>query len=201
MQVSGISSSGIDVASIVNQLMSVEAIPQQQLIQKKISALSTQTSWSSLTTSLATLGDALDALKTPAAASATTATSSDTSRATITATGSAAPQNATFQIAQLASAQQLMSTSFSSTGSTVGAGTLVVSTGTSVVGVSGLSADPNTLADGHHTFVVNTVTAADADGTPGSASVTLDGKNYTVNLDGTPQTAGGLTFTPGSNLT
>jgi flagellar hook-associated protein 2 len=201
MQVSGLSSSGIDVASIVNQLMQVEAIPQQQLMQKKITALSTQTSWSSLNTALSTLGDAVNALSTPAAASATTASSSDTARATITANGTAAPQNATFQISSLASAQQLMSTSFSSTGDKVGAGTLVVSSGTSAAGVSGLSVDPNALADGHHTFVVNTVTAAAADGTPGSASVTLDGENYTVNLDGSAQTVGGLTFTPGSNLT
>jgi flagellar hook-associated protein 2 len=180
--------------------MQVEAIPQQQLMQQKVSALSTQTSWSSLNTSLATLGDALTALATPTAASATTASTSDTSRATITATGSAAPQNATFQISQLASAQQLMSTSLSSTGATVGAGTFVVSTGTSAAGVSDLSVDPNTLADGHHTFVVNSVTAGSG-GAAGTASVTLDGNNYTVNLDGTPQTAGGLTFTPGADLT
>jgi flagellar hook-associated protein 2 len=200
MQVSGLSSSGIDVASIVNQLMQVEAIPQQQLMQQKISALSTQTSWSSLNTSVATLGDALTALATPQAASATTASSSDTSRATITATGSAAPQNATFQISQLASAQQLMSTSLGSTGATVGAGTLVVSAGTARAGISNLSVDPTKLSDGHHTLVVNS-TAAGANGGSDTASITLDGNNYTVNLDGTPQTAGGLTFTPGSTLT
>jgi flagellar hook-associated protein 2 len=200
MQVSGLSSSGIDVASIVSQLMQVEAIPQQQLMQNKISALSTQTSWSSLNTTLATLGDAVTALATPAAASASTATSSDSSRATITANGTAAPQNATFQIKQLASAQQLISTSLGSTGDTVGAGTFVVSTGTAAAGVSGLSVDPNTLADGHHTFVVNSVTAGSG-GAAGSASVTLDGNNFTVALDGTAQTVGGLTFTPGSNLT
>src|SRR3954452_12729002 len=125
MQVSGLSSSGIDVQSIVNQLMQVEAIPQQQLMQQKISAISTQTSWASLNTSLGTLSDALKALSTPTAASATTATSSDTSRVTITATGSAAPQNATFQISQLASAQQLMSTSLAFTGTTVAGGRLV----------------------------------------------------------------------------
>src|SRR5690242_3066078 len=149
MQVSGLSSSGIDVSSIVNQLMQVEAIPQQQLMQQKISAIGTQTSWSSLNTSLGTLSDALKALSTPQAASATTAMSSDTSRATITATGSAAPQNATFQISQLASAQQLMSTALGSTGATVGAGTLVVSTGTAQAGISNLSVDPTKLSDGH----------------------------------------------------
>jgi flagellar hook-associated protein 2 len=200
VQVSGLSSSGIDVQSIVNQLMQVEAIPQQQLMQQKISAISTQTSWSSLNTTLGTLSDALKALSTPTAASATTAASSDSSRATITATSSAAPQNATFQISQLASAGQLMSPSLSSTGATVGAGTLVVSTGTAQAGISNLAVDPTQLADGHHTLVVNSTAAGESGGSD-TASITLDGNNYTVNLDGTPQTAGGLTFTPGSTLT
>jgi flagellar hook-associated protein 2 len=200
VSVSGLSSSGIDVASIVSQLMQVEAIPQQQLMQQKIAALSTQTSWSSLTTSLASVADAVNNLATPTLASATTAASSDTSRATITASGSAAPQNATFQISQLASSQQLMTGPITSTGATVGAGTLVVSSGTAQAGVSNLSVDPTKLSDGHHTMVVNSTTAG-TNGASDTASITLDGNNYTVNLDGTPQSAGGLTFTPGSTLT
>lgn len=200
VSVSGISSSGIDVSSIVSQLMQVEQIPQQQLMQQKVSALSTQTSWSSLNTSIAAVTDAVNNLATPTLASATTASSSDTSRATITATGSAAPQNATFQISQLASSQQLMSGPLGSTGSTVGAGTLVISSGTAQAGISNLSVDPTQLADGHHTLVVNSTTAG-TNGAADTASITLDGNNYTVNLDGTPQTAAGLTFTPGSTLT
>jgi flagellar hook-associated protein 2 len=195
LTVSGLSGSGIDVTSLVSQLMSAEQVPQQALINKKASALTTQTSWSSLNTVLAQVTDAVTNLNTSSAASAASVSSSNSALATVTSNGSASPQNLTFQISQLATAQQLTSTTVASTGTPVGAGTMLLTANTGEVGISGMSVDNSVLADGRHNLTVQVGASSG-----GTAQVNLDGTNYNVTMDGNPVTIGGLTFNPGSSL-
>ena len=131
-------------------------------------------------------------LATPTLAARSTAASSDTSRATITATGSAAAAERHLQISQLAVvATADVRPAGRHRGATVGAGTFVVSSGTAQAGISNLSVDPtrpegrppqpgHQLDDSRHANGASTAP-------PG---ITLDGNNYTINLDGTPQAAG-----------
>src|SRR3954454_18152995 len=125
MTVSGLGSSGIDVSSLVSQLMEVEKQPQNELSAKKTATLTKGTTWSSINTQLATLQAAVQAAQTPTAFNNSTATASDATVMSATASGGAATGSVTLQVQSLAAAEQRASTGYPSTTSTVGVGTLV----------------------------------------------------------------------------
>src|SRR5205085_1672463 len=66
LTVSGLGSSGIDVSSVVSQLMAIERAPQDALSAKKTDTLTRGTTWSSITTQLTSLQAAVQAVQTPA---------------------------------------------------------------------------------------------------------------------------------------
>lgn len=185
MTVSGLGSSGIDVSSLVSQLMDAERQPQNELSAKKTTVLTKGTTWSSITTQLASLQSAVQAAQTPAAFNSSTASASDATVMSATATGSAATGSVTLQVQSLAAAEQRASAGYASTTSTVGAGTLVIAGGATAAGITSLNADG--ITDGRHTLTVKS-----GPDSSGNATFTLDGTDYTVAVGSGPVSVGGL---------
>jgi len=132
--------SGLDVESIITKLMAVEKLPVTQLqteatkIQTKISA------YGSVQSSVSGFRDAALALTKSATWSATTATSADTSAITVSSGSSAAAGNYAVSVQSLAASQSVASTSFASTSSVVGEGSLTIDVGSWDVGEPGFKA-------------------------------------------------------------
>src|SRR5215218_4657885 len=83
--------SGIDLQSIVTQLMGAERAPESKMNSLRLAALSSQSAWSDIANKLTTLQTAAKALNTVAVAQGASATSSDASTLTATAAAGAIP--------------------------------------------------------------------------------------------------------------
>lgn len=135
--------SGLQVESIVTQLVALEKVPlktlttKATLVQGQISAMGT------IQSEFSALADAAAAMIDPTAWSARTASSSNSSIATVTAAASANATSISLDVDSLAKPQAVNSATLA-TGGLVGAGTLVLRTGTWAAGVfspAGGSAD------------------------------------------------------------
>jgi flagellar hook-associated protein 2 len=125
--------SGLDVNSIVNQLVSLERRPIQNL-QVKAATLQTKLSGvGQLQGALAGLQDAAKRLATPATYDAMSVTSSETASVTAALSGSSTPATGSFSVSvtSLAAGQTLVSGSgqFTASTQTVGSGSLTLSLG------------------------------------------------------------------------
>lgn len=148
--------SGLDVNSIVTALMNVEQRPLT-LLQSKGSTIQTEISaFGSLKSQMASLGDVATRLAKPDNWQAYTATSSDTSVATVSASAKAAAGEHTLSVSQLAQAQVLASGTFASSASVVGTGKLTIEVGTTTNGTfaakSGTSPVSVTIDNAHQTL-------------------------------------------------
>ncbi len=112
--------SGLNVNSIISQLMAVESIPMQNL-QKRQSGLQSEVSaLGQLTSAISTFQTAMQGLTT-AQLQARTATSADNTKFTATAAGGAAAGTYQIEVVSLAQTQQMASAAFAdSTTTTVG---------------------------------------------------------------------------------
>lgn len=121
--------SGLDVNSIITQLLAIESRPLTRL-QQSANATQTQLStYGALKSRIAALGDAAEKLASAATWNKTRATSADTSALTVTSTGSATPVNLQVEVTQLARAQSVATSRLPSAGATVGTGTLMIEFG------------------------------------------------------------------------
>lgn len=139
--------SQIDVQSLVSQLVAAERKPLDDQVARAKSRVTTQISaTSALLGTLSTFQTSLNNLRSTAAFSARTTSSTDTSILTATATTSAVPGRYDVVVDRLASAHQISSDAFAS-GSTqvVGTGTLTVSLGSTSFNVN-IDGTNNTLA-------------------------------------------------------
>ncbi|NML43415.1 flagellar filament capping protein FliD [Ramlibacter sp. G-1-2-2] len=148
--------SGLDVNSIVTALMNVEQRPLT-LLQSKGSTIQTEISaFGSLKSQLANLGDVATRLAKPDSWKAYSATSSDSSVATVSAGAKAAAGEHTLSVSQMAQAQVLASGTFASSASTVGTGKLTIEIGTTANGAftakSGTSPVSVTIDSAHQTL-------------------------------------------------
>jgi flagellar hook-associated protein 2 len=135
----------IDVSSLVSQLVAATQAPQESLINSQTQAVTTQiSSLGTLKSALSTFQSSLSALETPSAFQVETATSSDQTAFTATASSGAPLGTYNVSITQLAQAQQLLSNAVSD--SSLGTGTLSVSLGGTSFSVPVTSGN-NTLAD------------------------------------------------------
>ncbi len=164
---------GIDTESLINQLMQVEAIPQNALKTKLTSHQTTLTAYQDLNTALKNVRTASQDLALGYNWKAKQAASSDTS---VTATASIGATNGslTFRVNQLASAQSLASFgTVSSTSAVVGTGTLTLGQ-TGAIGIAQLKGTG--VSTGAHTFDVTQASAgATVSGTALGNSITLSG--------------------------
>ncbi|MGB8650646.1 MAG: flagellar filament capping protein FliD [Mycobacteriales bacterium] len=175
--------SGIDLQSIVTQLMNAERSPETQMNTLRLASLAAQSAWADIGSKLSSLQTAAQALDTTSAAQGSAATSSDTSTLTATAGPGAVSGSTAVTVVRLATAQQLTTGALSAPSMLVGAGQAVVSAGLSTLGASGLQVTGAT-ADGAHTLtVIQASQAATAAGSSGPATSYSAGSNdLTVTL-------------------
>jgi flagellar hook-associated protein 2 len=120
--------SGLDVAGLVNQLITAERAPAEARFASKESGLKAQLSaFGQLRSALDTLKTALDALKSPTLLSAVTASSADSTRFTASTAAGAVAGSYSVEVAALASAQKLASGAFGGPDAVIGTGTLDLS--------------------------------------------------------------------------
>ncbi len=122
--------SGLDVNSIVSQLMKVESQPLTDLAAKEAQQQTRLTAFGTLKGALSSFQGSLTALSDPTKFNAITANLADTSLASASATSSAVTGSHSLEIQTLAQSQKLKSANFATTSSTVGSGTLTIQFGT-----------------------------------------------------------------------
>lgn len=139
--------SGLDINSLVTQLVAAEKkAPQAQITRAQTATVTTISALGNLKGALGAFNTALNNLKTLDAFSGRTATSSEPDTFTASASTTAAPGTYEIEVVQLAQANQLRSTAFvGGAGSTVGTGTLTINVGSNTFQV-GVGASANTLA-------------------------------------------------------
>jgi flagellar hook-associated protein 2 len=181
---------GIDLQSIVTQLMSAERAPETKMNTLRLAALSAQTAWTDIGSKLSALQTAAKALDTSAGAQGAAATSNDTSTLTATAAAGAIPGTTAITVTRLATAQQLTTGALNGPSLLVGSGQAVVSAGLGALGGSGLAVTAATAAGSHSITVTASSSAASAAGTSGPALVYSAGSDdLTVTLaDGVAHT-------------
>jgi flagellar hook-associated protein 2 len=139
--------SGLDINSLVSQLVAAEKAPlQSQITRAQTSTVTTITALAAFKGALSSFNTALSPLKTIEAFAARGATVSDDDIFTASATSSAAPGSYDIEVERLASAHQLSSNAFADgAGHVVGTGTLTVAVGEKSFSIS-VGEDGDTLA-------------------------------------------------------
>jgi flagellar hook-associated protein 2 len=121
--------SGLDVNSIVTQLVAIERQPIVQL-QTQASSLQTKLSaFGKLQSDLSALRDAASALTSPSTWNQTTGTSSDAASVSVTTDATNLPGNYSVQVTQLAQAQSNISKTYTAATDLVGEGTIHIELG------------------------------------------------------------------------
>jgi flagellar hook-associated protein 2 len=137
--------SGLDVNSIVTQLVAIERQPIVQL-QSQVSSLQTKLSaFGKLQSNLSALRDAASALTSPSTWSQTVGTSSDTSAVAVTTDANNLPGSYSVEVLNLARAQSNTSKTYAAATDLVGEGTIRIELGTWGPGNS-FTAKPDTTA-------------------------------------------------------
>ena len=119
--------SGLDVGSIINQLMAVERQPLSRLQDQQKSFQSKLSAFGQLKSAMSKLQDAAATLAKASTFSATTASAGDTKAFTVSSTTSAQTGSYNIEVQQLARAQRVATSA--TTAPTVGEGTLTISLG------------------------------------------------------------------------
>ncbi len=136
--------SSLDVNSLVTQLMAAEQQPITALATKEAKYQSQLTAYGSLKGALSTFQSSVAALSNPAKFTAISATITDVTLATVTASASAMPGRYSMNITQLAQSQKLQSSSaFAAASTTIGSGTLSISFGTYSADLSSFTINPD----------------------------------------------------------
>jgi flagellar hook-associated protein 2 len=139
--------SGLDINSLVSQLVSAEKAPRQsQITRAQTATVTSLTALAQFKGALSSFNTALSPLKTVEAFASRAATSSDNDIFTATSTSSAIPGSYEIEVEALASAHQLSSNAFADgAGHVVGTGTLTISLGDATFSIA-VDSEHNTLA-------------------------------------------------------
>lgn len=149
--------SGLDVTSIVTQLVALEKKPLTKLQTDAASIQTKLSTFSQAKSLLSTLSDAASKLTRDSAWNGMAVTSSNSSAVSATVTGIASATSFGVSVQQLARAQSVASSAITSSDGTVGAGTLTLQLGT-----WSTSASPATFAPGSAAAVSVSVAATDS---------------------------------------
>jgi flagellar hook-associated protein 2 len=160
--------SGIDINSIVSQLMAVERKPLDRLQTDQSALQSSISAFGKVASGISTFQDSVRALSTPEKWQVYQATS--TSDATISASAASTATEGTYSltVTQLAASAQLASGAYASDSSIVGTGTLHLSLGSIDAGTGAFTIQPGksivdiNVGDGSLTSIRNAINAADA---------------------------------------
>lgn len=142
------SGSGLDIQSLVSQLVAAERQPLVARISRAATSANTQISaLGSLKSGMSSLHDALAGLRSPTSFSAKSVTSSDSAILAATATSDVEPGSYEIEVVNLAAAHKLASNPFvTGSAAVVGTGTLTITAGNTSFSVT-LDEEHNTLAD------------------------------------------------------
>lgn len=122
--------SGLDLSTLLTNLVAAERAPQQKIITQRQTAVSTTVSaLGALKSAASTLQDAFEALKDVKAFNARTATSSNKDLFTATADGTADVGSYAVGVLNLASANKIASANFANADTIVGTGKLTIAVG------------------------------------------------------------------------
>jgi flagellar hook-associated protein 2 len=140
--------SGLDVQSLVTQLVAADRAPLQARITRQASSIATSLSaMGSLKGAISTFQSALTPLTTVSQFQAMTTASADETVFTASAASGAVPGSYGIEVRQLAQPEQLISAAFAGgAGTPLGSGNLQISLGSASFAVT-ISADKATLAD------------------------------------------------------
>ncbi|MBX3678347.1 MAG: flagellar filament capping protein FliD [Rhodocyclaceae bacterium] len=133
--------SGLDVGSLVSQLMALERRPLTALASKEAKYQAQLTAYGSLKGALSSFQTAVAALASPAIFSAARASIADSAVATVSASSAATAGSYSLEVQTLAQAHKLKSGGFAETSDTVGTGTLTIQFGTYSTGSFTLNPD------------------------------------------------------------
>lgn len=161
--------SGLDVAGLVNKLVTAERTPIETRLATQETNLKAQLSGFGLISSaLDQLKTALDNINAPALLNAFRASSGDSTRFTASTTTGAVAGSYSVEVTSLAAAQKLVSGTFTGANAVVGTGTLTLTLGGNTANVV-IDSSNNTLAG-----IQNAINAArDANGQPLGISASL----------------------------
>lgn len=120
--------SGLDVNSIITQLMAIERRPLSRMQKDAGTAQAQLSSYGGLKSRVTALGDVAEKL-TAAATWLNTKATSSSDALSVTSTGSAKPVNLQIEVSQLARSQSTSSPALSSSGAIVGTGSLTIELG------------------------------------------------------------------------
>ncbi len=138
--------SGIDIESLVTQLIAAEGQPATNRIDRKEATLQADLSaYGSLKSALSTFQTAVKALNDPADFLGRTSTSSNTEVFSATADETAVPGKYDIEVIQLAAAAKSRSGNFTSADEVVGTGSLAISLGATTFNIT-VDSENNTLA-------------------------------------------------------
>lgn len=160
--------SGLDVASIVSQLMTVEQQPLTLLSQQEAADQAKLTSLGTVKGALSALQSAAQALSS-ASTAAYTATASDSSVLTGSADSTAIAGSYSVGVTQLAQQQKLIAAGTTSTSTAIGSGTSTT-----------LTFQMGTISGGTLTNGIYSGASFTADATQSPVSVTIDSSNNTL---------------------
>jgi flagellar hook-associated protein 2 len=122
--------SGLNVSSIISQLMAIEQQPLTNLQTQQATDQSQISAYGQVQSALASLQTAVQALSTPASFNVYTGTSSNSNVVSATADSTATPASYQIQTSQLAQQQTIDSGAYTSTSSVIGTGSLTIQLGT-----------------------------------------------------------------------
>ncbi|AKJ30993.1 flagellar filament capping protein FliD [Caldimonas brevitalea] len=182
--------SGLDVNSIVEQLVSLERRPIEQLATQKTTLQSKLSAFGLMQSYTVNVQDAVGRLTNAKLWTQTKATTADATAVTVATTGTPASGSYNVQVSQLAQTQTLASSAFASKTSNVGAGTLKIELGawdaglTSFTPKSGATSVDVVIAPGEDTLeqVRDKINAANAGVT---ASIVTDASGARLALRST----------------
>lgn len=164
-------SSGLDINSIVSQLMAVERRPLTQLAQKEASYQAKVSAFGSVSSALSSFQEALGKLADPSKYQAMSASVGDSTILTASAATQAAAGSYNINVTQLAQAQTLKSTGMGSSTAKIGSGAETTITFQFGSYAAGATATGGVYPDG---------TAFTQNATRATGTVKIDGTNNTL---------------------
>ena len=180
--------SGLDIDGLVASLVAAEQVPAEaRLNAREADITSLSTSFSSAKSAVADFEAAANKLALASTFSQFTTSSSDTTKATISATSSASLGSYQLAVTNLASAQTLASGTFSATTDTLGTGTLTIAIGTPSYSGSTYSSFSQTSSvditiDSSNNTLAGVRDAINKAGAGVNASILKNGDNYQLLL-------------------
>ncbi len=209
MTTHAVGSSGLDVASIVSQLMAVERRPLIALARKEASFQAKISAYGSIKGALGSFQSAVSGLSNAAKFQALKATPSDSTLFTASATGTAVPGTYALEVSKLAQSQKLAAAGKPSSTDVIGNGTLTFDFGTitsnntfnSTTGLYGTSLAGAATINGSITITgvstTNLVLGAGITGVgiPAGATISTipDGTTFTLSIAATATATATLT--------